>query len=191
MAIIMGITFSGGPQAIMRLTLADNTYQTELLVREAQLQGSAINSFNNTYGGVGVFFDRATSSQVLKFKDRIDSSIHKPIAIGDGLYEDSPVDEKDTLYKMTNNHKIGKLCVATSTSPLMCNNLYVPHIDTLTISFNRPRQTANIYVNGATTTNYTKACIQFDSLKSPTPGFVKSLYVYRSGMITKASSICQ
>ena len=48
MAIVLGISISGAPSAIMRLALSDNTYQTELLIREAQLQGSAINSVNDT-----------------------------------------------------------------------------------------------------------------------------------------------
>jgi prepilin-type N-terminal cleavage/methylation domain-containing protein len=191
MAIILGITFSGGPQSIMRLTLTDNAYQVELMVREAQLQGSAINSFNDIYGGVGIFIDRSTPSQVVKFKDIIDASIQRAIGVGNGLYDTTPTDEKESLFKMSNNHRIGKLCVASSTSPLMCNDSQPIHINTLTVSFNRPKQTAHIYINGTSSVDYTMACIQVDSLKSPAPGFVKSLYVYRSGMITKTSEICR
>jgi prepilin-type N-terminal cleavage/methylation domain-containing protein len=191
MAIIMGITLSGGPQSIMRLSLGNNTYEVEAMIREAQLQGSAINSFNDTYGGVGVFFSRSTPTQVLKFKDRVDPSIVRAIGIGNGLYDTTPEDEQESLFKLTNNHRIGKLCVATSTTPLMCNDAYEPHVSTLTISFNRPKQTAHMYINGTTSIDYTIACIQVDSLKSPTPGFVRSIYVYQSGMITKSSDICQ
>ena len=102
--------------------------------------------------------------------------------------------EEESVFTFTNNHRIGKLCVATSTSELMCNSAHNPEIKTLTISFNRPKQQANIYVNGSTTLNatvYTWACIQIDSLKSPTSGYVRSLYVYRSGMINKEVGICQ
>ena len=191
MSIILGITFSGGPQAIMRLSLGDNAYQVELMIREAQLQGSAINSFDDVFGGVGVFFNRASSSEVLKFKDIIDPSIKKAIGIGNGLYDVTDMlDEKEVKYSLSNNHRIGKLCVATSTFPLMCNDDYVPHINTLTISFNRPKQLAHIYVNGATSTDYTLACIQIDSLRSPTPGYVRSLYIYKSGMLTKEVNVC-
>lgn len=191
MTIILGITLSGGPQAITRLTLSDNVYQIELMIREAQLQGSAINSIGGLYGGVGVFFDRATSSQVIKFKDIVDASIDRPIKIGNGLYDTSPTDEKETPFTLTRNNRIGQLCVATSTSPIMCNDTYTPHVDTLTVSFTRPRQTAHIYINGTTTgENYTFACLEIYPLGASSTQFIKSILIYGSGMITKADARC-
>jgi prepilin-type N-terminal cleavage/methylation domain-containing protein len=194
MTSILGITLSGSPAAIMKLTLADNAYQSELLIREAQLQGSAINSVNGRFGGVGVFFDRASSSQVLKFKDTVDPTIQRAIGVGDGVYDSSPSDEKESIFKLVNNHHIGKLCVATttvSTSSIMCNNENNPPVTMLTVVFERPKQTAHIYVNNSTSTEYAFACIQFDSIKSPAFGFVKSILVYQSGMITRNSRTCK
>jgi prepilin-type N-terminal cleavage/methylation domain-containing protein len=190
MAVILGISLSGGPQAIMRLSLSDNTYQTELLVREVQLQGSAINSVDDIFGGSGVFFDLATSSQALKFRDRVDPTLLRAIGVGDGLYESSPVDEYDSLLKMTNRNTIAKLCVATSSSPLYCNGSNVPPIKTLTISFSRPRQIAHIYINGTTSVDYNEACVEVDSLQAPTPGYVRAIEIYKSGMITKKVGVC-
>lgn len=190
MAIILGITFSGGPQSVAKLALADNVYQVELMLREAQLQGSAINSVNDVYGGVGVFFDKATSSLVLKFRDRVDPNTQKAIKVGNGLYDSGPIDEKELTYRFTNNHKVGQLCVATSTSPLLCGDSNIPPVTTLTVSFTRPKQIAHIYVNGATTTDYTMACIQFNAPTAPASGYVRSLYVYRSGMIAKEVGVC-
>jgi prepilin-type N-terminal cleavage/methylation domain-containing protein len=193
MTVILGITLSGGPSAIMKLSLSDNTYRAELLIREAQLQGSAINTLNGVVGGAGIFLNRATSSAVLKFKDRVALSTLNVIGVGNGLYDVSPVDEKDTSFLLTNRHRIGKLCVATSTvstSSIMCNEENIPPVNTLTIAFERPKQTAHIYVNGATSTEYAFACIQFDSLKSPEFGFVKSILVYQSGMIFRNSRTC-
>jgi prepilin-type N-terminal cleavage/methylation domain-containing protein len=196
MAIILGITFSGGPQATTRLSLSDNNSQIELMIREAQLQGSAVNSVNGTFGGVGIFFDRATSSQVLKFRDIVDPTIQKAIGVGNGLYDASlssgvpPIFEKDSIFLMTNRNRIQKLCVATSTSPVMCNDTYTPHVNTLTVSFNRPKQTAHIYVNGTTSIDYTFACIQIYPVGASTTDFVRSVAVYGSGMVTKAASPC-
>ncbi len=191
MAIILGITLSGGPQTIMRISLAENTYQAELLIREVQLQGSSINSLNNQFGGAGVFFDRASSSQTLRFRDRAIIDTTRPISIGNGLYDTIPMDEKESVLRTTNRHIIGRLCVATtSPSVFLCNTLSAPAIDTLTVSFSRPKQTAHIYINNSTTTNYAAACIEFNSIRSPENGFVKSLYVYKSGMIIKKISTC-
>lgn len=191
MAIILGIVMSGAPQSIMRLSLSDNTYQAEILIREAQLQGSSINSLNNSIGGAGVYFNRASSSQTLKFKDRVIIDPTRAINIGDGLYEMSPFNEMESITMLTNKQVVGKLCVATSTADtLYCNTANTPTVDTLTISFTRPKQEAHIYINDSTSTEYATACIQFDSFRSPEKGFVKSITVYRSGLITKKFGTC-
>ncbi len=194
MAIILGISFSGGPSAIMRVSLADNTYKAEMLLREAQLQGSSIASLNNTFGGAGVYFDRSTPTRIVKFKDRSILNLNRAISIGNGLYDTVPTDELDTVYAMTNGHRFGKVCVAT-TSPAVffCNGentAHIPAITSLTVSFNRPKQTAHIYINNSVAVDYSTACIQFDSNKSPANGFVKSVLVYKSGMISKRIGAC-
>jgi prepilin-type N-terminal cleavage/methylation domain-containing protein len=195
MTMILGITFSGGPQSIMKLSLADNVSQAELMIREAQLQGSAVSTVRKSdgtdkYGGVGIFLNRSTSTVVLKFRDLIDTSIQNPIGVGNGLYESSPEDEKQDVVTLRNNHKIGKLCVAPSGGALVCNDTVAPPIRTLTISFSRPKQTAHIYINGDKAVDYAMACIQFDSLRSPEKGYVRSLYVYKSGMINRVVNVC-
>jgi len=191
MIIVMGIVFSGGPQAISRLALSDNTYQGELLIREAQIQGSAINSVSGLFGGSGVYFNRATATQMLKFKDRVIIDPTRAINIGDGLYKTMPIDEVENITKLTNKNVIGKLCVATSsTDRLYCNDDPSLTVNTLTVSFTRPKQIAHIYINDSTSTDYAIACIQFDAFRSPEPGFVKSLFVYKSGMITKKARTC-
>lgn len=190
MAVILGITLSGGPQALMRLSLSDATYAAELYIREAQLQGSAINSINDTYGGAGVYFDLASSTYVSKFRDRVDPSIVRSIGVGNGLYDQSPIDELDVRQIIVGRHTVAKLCVRQGVDPFTCNENNVPPINNLTVSFTRPSQNTQIYINNSTTTNYSAACIQIDSLKAPTPGYVRSILVYRSGMIMKRLNTC-
>lgn len=197
MAIILGITMSGGPQSINRLSIADNTYQAELLLREAQLQGSSISSLGNVFGGAGLYFSRATPTRTVKFRDRSVASTDpsRAISVGDGLYSVTPIDEKDSLLITTNGNVVGKLCVATSSpSVFYCNvtaNTEIPTITSLTVSFSRPKQTAHIYINDSAAVDYAAACIQFDAYRSPEKGYVKSLYVYKSGMITKKTTVCK
>jgi hypothetical protein len=193
MTIILGITLSGGPSAVMRLKLSDNAFQGELMVREAQLQGSAINSMTDRFGGVGVYIDLATSTTMVKFRDKVDTSLQRAIGIGNGLFEQGvAAGEEETVFKLANNNRITMLCVSTGTQPILCNDELTPDaIRTLTISFTRPKQTAHIYVNDVSATEYSSACIQFDSPKSPAAGFVRSVLVYRSGMITKNLGTCK
>lgn len=190
MGVILGITLSGGPQALIRLSLSDTAYATELYIREAQLQGSAINSLNDTYGGAGVYFDLASTTKVSKFRDRVDLSIKHSIGIGNGLYDQSPIDELDVRQILMAKHRIAKLCVKSGVGAFICNDANVPPVTNLTISFTRPSQNTQIYINNSTTTNYTAACIQIDSIKAPDPGYVRSILVYRSGMITKRLNSC-
>lgn len=190
MIVILGVTMTGAPRSLVRVSLSDNVYQTEVLLREAQLQGSAVNSLTNVFGGAGVLFDKATSTKVLKFKDRVDLTIVKPISVGNGIYNTTPIDEKDTVYSLVNGNRIASLCLATSSLSLNCDIIEGNPINTLTISFTRPKQNADIYKNGATSTKYSIACIQLDSVYAPANGYVKSIFVYQSGMIVKKNSKC-
>ncbi len=191
MAIILGISLSGAPQSITRISLAQDIYQVELLLREVQLQGSSINSLNNTFGGAGIFFQSTNSTTTIKFKDRAIVDPNRAISVGNGLYDVLPINERESILTTTNRNRIGKLCVATTApSIFFCNTENNPPVSNLTISFNRPKQTAHIYINNATTTDFAAACIQFDSFRSPAQGYVKSLLVYKSGMITKKSGTC-
>lgn len=190
MTIVLGITLMQRPEATIKLSLADVISSAELMVREAQLQGSAVNSLNDTYGGAGFFLNLATSSQALRFRDRVDDSIPSTLGIGNGLYESTPLNEQNEILEFMRGNKIKKLCVSTGTSTFFCNEENDPQIRTLTISFNRPSPNANIYINSSKDINYVSACAQFESLKAPNQGHVRSLLVYRSGVVTKTLTSC-
>jgi hypothetical protein len=131
---------------------------------------------------------------VLKFKDRSIIDVYRFISIGDGLYESLPTDEKESIITLANRNHIAKLCVATtSPSVFYCNNenTTISTVNTLTVSFNRPKQTAHIYINNSTTTDFAAACIQLEAPNSPGQGYVKAVSVYKSGMITKKTAACK
>jgi prepilin-type N-terminal cleavage/methylation domain-containing protein len=188
MVMVMTITLSGRPEAILRLSVSDAVSKTELLVRLMQLKGSSINSAGSLYGGAGVIFNRASSTQVTSFRDRVDDSIASTLGVGNGLYGDTV--ESGEVLLLDRGNRFGKLCVTMSTSTFLCNDANTPAINNLTISFNRPTQKANIYINNSTAINYSAACVQIDSLKSPLRGYVKSIRVYKSGMIVKSDLEC-
>ncbi len=196
MAMILGMSFSQGPQTMMRLSLADNVSSIELMIRESQLQGSSVNSVSGVYGGAGVYFNRATSTSVVKFRDRVifAPNVTRPLGIGDGLYEYTPIDELSLLKIIDHNHKISQLCVeSTGAANFTCNadqTNSIPTIRTLTVSFLRPSQEPNIFINDSTSTRYDVACIQIDALLAPQQGYSRSILVYRSGMILKKVAAC-
>lgn len=190
MITIMGITLSNRPDAISRLALADEVSSANLLLRQSQLQGSSINSLDGTYGGAGVYFDRATSTKIIFFKDRVDQSIESALGVGDGVYSQVNSLEFSNSLSLTRRNHVAKLCVSMSTSTLLCNEQNTVPVQNLTVSFNRPSVEANIYINNATDTKYTAGCVEFNGYKAPADGFIRSVFVYKSGMMETKVGPC-
>lgn len=173
------------PETTMRLTLANMTHTTSLLIREAQIRGSAIDSINSSLGGYGVFFERIKPNKVVLFGDAIDSAVQMPynIPIGDGIYQTgSPIDETKTTTTFSSGYVISKLCVGNG-SPFTCNDANSPVINSLTISFTRPSPMPVIYINGSRNLTYPAACVELRSSRGPLSGHVRSVQVFNSGMI--------
>ncbi len=199
MIMMTGILLGKYPESTMKLTLANANSALALLIHEAQQRGSSVDSVNSTLGGYGIFFDRATSTEVVLFGDRIDPAIPNAqgLPVGDGLYAMVPIDERKNVTRLQQRYSYEKLCISSTTAPLskaphgfLCNGTSTPIINTLTISFSRPSQVAHIYINNSTTTDFASACIQLYSPKSPEIGHVRSLKVYHSGMVTPSRISC-
>jgi prepilin-type N-terminal cleavage/methylation domain-containing protein len=194
MTIVLGITLLERPQATLRLALRDTVSSSELLFRTAQLEGSAIKNVNDSFGGAGVFLDRTIPNQLLMFKDRVDASIVAALGVGNGLYNSTPTDEKKEIINFLRGSKFTQLCVSTTSINLSCNSEelhLVPIVQNVTVSFNRPSPTANIYVNNNTAIKYSTLCVQFETLRAPDDGHVQSLFISRSGIMIKQKGACK
>ncbi|MEN9552204.1 MAG: hypothetical protein RI935_581 [Candidatus Parcubacteria bacterium] len=194
MTIVLGITLLERPQATLRLALRDTVSSSELLFRTAQLEGSAVKNLNDSIGGAGVFLNRSTPNSLLMFKDRVATNIVAALGIGNGLYDSTPTDEKKEILTFLRGNKFTQLCVSTTSINLSCNSEelhLVPIVQTVTVSFNRPSPTANIYVNNSTAIKYSTLCVQFETLRAPGDGHVQSLFVSRSGIMIKRKGTCK
>jgi hypothetical protein len=177
-----------------KLYLSDDILKVELMLRQAQQEGSAVSSLTGNYGGAGVYFSTSTPRTVFSFKDIIDTSIIRAIGVGNGVYDSLPINEKNEVFTLNARDYISKLCVASSsTGPFYCNAsvlVTMPPINALTISFTRPKQTAHIYIDTFSNVDYSYACIEFRTTSRLYLLSTKSLYVYKSGMITKKGGSC-
>lgn len=180
------------PETSVRLTLANATHTVALLIREAQVRGSAIDSINSSLGGYGVYVSLASSSQLILFGDLVDGSIAKPygVAVGDGFFQNTPtnLDETKTITTLPSRYVISKLCVGSG-FPFTCNSANTPAITSLTISFTRPNPLPSIYVNNTGTTN-SAACIELRSPQAPLSGHIRSVQIFNSGMINTSIGKC-
>lgn len=196
---VTGLLLENYPESSIRLTLLNNTHAFALLVREAQVRGSAVDSdYNTSTGGYGVLINLATSSQSILFSDStsgINLVNSAGLSVGDGVYDvsTSPDVIKDTIL-FNKGFEFKKICVASSTAVtpygFLCNTSNSPPINNLTISFSRPSQNAHIYINNSTSTDFASACVQIYSIKSPEFGHVRSILIYHSGMVTTVTTPC-
>lgn len=195
LAVIMTLTtilLSRYPETSVRLTLANLSHTTSLLIREAQVRGSAIDSVNSSLGGYGVYIDLTSPNQLVLFGDTVDSSIPKPlgVAVGNGLYESgSPINEAKTITTLPSRYSIKKLCTGTG-FPFTCNTNSNPAITSLTVSFTRPNPAPSIYINNTKATSFSAACIELHSPQSPLSGHIRSVHVFSSGMIRTSLGKC-
>lgn len=195
LAVILMLTtvlLSSYPETTVRLTLANLTHTTSLLIREAQVRGSAIDSANSSLGGYGVHISLASPNQLILFGDTVDPSVPKPygVAIGNGRYESgSPVNEAKTITTLPSRYAISKLCAGIG-FPFSCNDANNPAITSLTISFTRPDPMPTIYVNNASSTTASAACIELRSPQAPLSGHIRSVQVFSSGMIRTQIGTC-
>lgn len=208
MSVSTALLLSNYPDSTVRLNLLNYSHNYALLVREAQIRGSSVDSASTTIGGYGVFITTATSGQAALFTDSAtdlnDVVIKKNSAglpIGDGVFNQvySPNDTIKSVLKLNDGFSFKKLCVSSSTAtenvptvihPFLCHTVNGSSTRNITISFNRPSQAAHIYLNNETANDYTSACIELYSPKSPIPGHIRSVRVFRAGVITTTATTC-
>jgi prepilin-type N-terminal cleavage/methylation domain-containing protein len=204
MAVTTVLLLANYPDSTVRLSLLNDSHSVALLIREAQLRGSAIDSVSGTVDGYGIFIDKEKDpTEAILFSDSIDGVTKNNfgIDIGDGLYDltSVPPDTIKNTFVLKDTFLFKKLCVASSTATGLVTNGFlcskVNHddslpINSLTISFIRPSQVAHIYVNNNKLNEFSSACIQIYSLKTPTSGHVRSIQVLRSGVITTTATSC-
>ena len=178
------------PETAVRLTVSNASHTTALMIREAQVRGSAIDSVNSSVGGYGTYFSLSQPDKLILFGDLVTSGVGPyGVAIGDGLFQSSSPDETKTVITLPARYVVSKLCVGAG-FPFTCNSANNPSITSLTVSFTRPNPTPSIYVNNLPTTNYSAGCIELRSPNAPAFGHVRAVQVFNSGMITTTIGKC-
>lgn len=207
MSVSTALLLSNYPDSTIRLTLLNSTHDLALLIREAQIRGSAVDSADATVGGYGVFINSATATKSILFSDSIDNvdaiivKNSAGLAIGDGLFDRaySPDDTLKRTLTLKDRFTYEKLCVASSTAseyitdptkPFLCDTVNTVPITTLTVSFTRPSQVAHMYINNNIQNDFSAACVELYSPKSPSPGHTRSVRILHSGVITTSTKTC-
>lgn len=192
MAIMTTVMFSNYPESITRLELANTSHKIALLVREAQVRGSAIDSKSNLVSGYGVYANITSENSVKLFSDFSaggTTDVNTGIRLGDGVYDNVP-DEVVSTLKISDKFKVAKLCIKKSTITT-CSDIDTSLVN-LTISFTRPNPRPDIYKNNdELDSDYDEACIELQTINNPgLPGHTRSVKVFNTGFITTLNSRC-
>ena len=193
MILLTGILLASYPESAIRITLINSVHKLALMVREAQVRGSAIDSANTSLGGYGVYIQLDTPTQITMFGDSVSgvggtTSIYG-LPVGNGLYEMAPVNELESVVTLPSDYVISKLCVGQA-YPFTCNASGAVSFTSLTISFIRPSPQPSIYINASKDISYPAACIELRSPNAPLSGHIRSVEVYNSGMIRTTTLGC-
>lgn len=192
MAIMTTVLFANYPDSMVRIGLSNTNHKIALLVREAQVRGSAVDSRSNlnTVSGYGVYVNMVDTTNLVLFTDFANNSTSTiGIALGNGLYDINEMISKLTLLQ---NFYISNLCVKTA-EVQSCTTSPVNSVNNLTISFTRPNPRPHIYINnppGTDVTDYDEACIEISSPKAPLAGHIRSIKIYNTGFITTLINPC-
>ena len=186
------------PDSVIKLNLANLNHKIALLLREAQIRGSSVDSRNsttdNSVAGYGVYVELNKPKIATIFNDYSDNIYVNGIEVGNGLYSSStPLDETSSVVSLRTGYTFSKLCVGNG-FPFICNDDEtdgVPAIKALTVSFKRPNPRALVYINNETLSTLGGACLEIVSPRNPKPGHKRSVQIYASGMITTSSQGCK
>lgn len=197
MGMMTGFLFLNYPDSAVRVSLVNSMQATELLIREAQMRGSAVDSTSASgavLGGYGVYLeikDSNTQSEAVLFGDTVGVGTFNSsgLSVGNGLYDKPPVsmiDETSSILSLPTGFSIARFCVGVAPS----TQCFSASGQSLTISFTRPSPNPHIYLNDDSGTNYAGACIEIQSKDPNLTGHTRSINVYNSGMISNAVSPC-
>lgn len=193
MGMMTGFLLLNYPDSALRVSLVNSVQSIELLIKEAQIRGSAIDAgATASLGGYGVYMKiedptSGTQSTVVLFGDTIVGVGPYGINIGDGLFKSSSPDETSSILTLPSGFRITNICVRKNLVNQCVNNSG----ESLTISFTRPSANPNIYLNNNPLLIQDSACIEIQSRDPDLTGHTRSINVYHSGMISNAISACQ
>lgn len=187
------------PESVVKVNLANLNHKIALLIREAQIRGSSVDSRNSTndnaIAGYGIYVELDKNDTAIIFNDYAEVGNYvNGIQVGDGRYSSSsPLDETSSLISLRKRYTFSKLCVGNG-YPFICNNDEtegVPIINSMTVSFKRPNPRALFYINNDATSTMGGACLEIVSPQHPAEGHERSVRIFSSGMITTSYSGCQ
>ncbi len=192
-ALISSILLANYPDSATKVELANAVSDMQGVARDSQLKAGGIETSGDTAAGYGLYFDAASTTKFVQFKDmQIGSSTDlSGSLIGDSIF--NAATEISKIVKIPEGFYLRNICVGDGTArPFATSSCSRTNsaLGTVTVSYARSTTQPIIYINNATSTRYAATCIEFASKNSIAVGKVRNMIISQSGFSTTALGAC-
>jgi streptogramin lyase/type II secretory pathway pseudopilin PulG len=193
-ALLTTVIISSYPNSSAKVELANTVSDIQGTVRDSQLRATNNDSTAGGNGGIGLYFDPATTTSFFEFKDVATTTLALTglLDVGDGLFKAN--DEITKTVTIPDGFYLRNTCAGDSSSrPFATSSCSrtSPSLGPVSIIYPRgslqPSITREV---GSSTIKYAAACLEFASVKSVSIGNVKNLIISQSGFSTTALGAC-
>ena len=192
-ALITSILLANYPDSATKVELANAVSDIQGIARDSQLKAGGIETAGDTAAGYGLYFDAASTTRFVQFKDlQIGSSTDlSGRVIGDSIF--NAATEVSKIVTIPSGFYLRNICVGDGTArpfaTSSCSRTQ-PTLGTVTVSYARLMTQPIIYINNATSTHYAAVCVEFASVNSIAAGKVRNMIISQSGFSTTALGAC-
>ncbi len=192
-ALITSVLLANYPDSATKVELANAVSDIQGIARDSQLKAGGIETAGDTAAGYGLYFDAASTTKFVQFKDlQIGSSTDlSGGAIGDNVFDAAT--EVSKIVTIPSGFYLRNICVGDGTArpfaTSSCSRTQ-PTLGTVTVSYARLMTQPIIYINNATSTHYAAVCVEFASVNSIAAGKVRNMIISQSGFSTTALGAC-
>lgn len=171
------ILMANYPNSLVRSNLFNLSNNAVLLLREAQVKGSSIDSKGDTVTGYGIYFDKI-DNKIIYFNDK--GSIFTSSSLpGDKVYNENKGEAISTVNIVT-GYSINKLFSYSGTA--------TSSLDKLTVTFTRPSVRADFSPDNTLDGLVKEVCVELTTRKNP--DLFRKIQVYSLGRIMSGPGQC-
>lgn len=167
------ILMANYPNSLVRSNLFNLSNNAVLLLREAQVKGSSIDSKGDMVTGYGVYFDKI-NNKIIYFNDK--GSIASP---GNKIYDQNNGEAISTV-NIVPGYSINKL--------FSYSGMATSSLDKLTVTFTRPSVRADFSPDNTLDGLVKEVCVELTTRKNP--DLFRKIQVYSLGRIMSGPGQC-
>jgi hypothetical protein len=192
--LLTAVLLSNYPNSATKVELANTVSDIQGIVRDSQLRAVISDSTFGGNGGLGLYFDPATTTSFFEFKDAT-TTVYSLASLLDVSGETLKANDEFTkTITIPDGFYLRNTCAGDrSFRPFATSSCSRTNLSLGAVNIVYPRgslQPSITRVVGSTTVKYTAVCLEFASIKSVSVGNVKNLIISQSGFSSTVLGTC-